>query len=91
MADTVYRVDASAVASRRVGDESVVLDLEQSVYFGLNRIGGELWEKLLAGATPDQLVRCLREQSPEVSEERAHHDVASFLAALRAEGLIHAG
>lgn len=90
MAETMYRIDPATVASRRVGNESVVLDLRESVYFGLNRIGGELWERLLAGATLDDLVQCLRAHFPDVDHQQARDDVESFLWELRAQSLINA-
>jgi hypothetical protein len=35
--DQVYRVDETAVAWGRAGDEIVILDLNASVYYGLDR------------------------------------------------------
>ena len=40
--ERTYRVDGACSAWRQVGDEGVVLDLDRSLYFGLNRSAGVL-------------------------------------------------
>lgn len=85
----MYRVDPSRTAFRAVGDEGVVLDLSRSVYFGLNRSANVLWPVLLAGATRADLVAALIDGEPAPLDERqAADEIAAFLAALEAEGLL---
>ena len=69
------------------GDDVVVLDLEGSVYLKLNGSGRVLWEALAEPRTESDLARALVEHF-DIDEARAHADVATFLADLRARGLV---
>ncbi|MGS0683809.1 PqqD family protein [Nakamurella sp. GG22] len=82
----IYRIAAGRAAWRGVGDEGVVLDLDQSVYFGLNRTAGTLWPLLIRGCTKADLVATVLAASP-TSEASARADVAEFLATVDAAGL----
>ncbi|MET8091470.1 PqqD family peptide modification chaperone [Micromonospora sp. NPDC005220] len=84
---TVYRVRGDRVAWRAAGDETVLLDLRQSVYLALDRSAAMLWPHLMAGATAAELAEVLAERGP-VELERAAADVAAFLAELEAIDLI---
>ncbi|WP_444951683.1 PqqD family protein [Micromonospora ureilytica] len=85
--EVVHRVDPDRVAWRDAGDEVVVLDTANSVYFGLDAAGALLWQRLVAGATSTELVSALQETAP-VDRERARADVAAFLEDLRGHGLL---
>jgi hypothetical protein len=39
------------VMARRVGEQSVLLNVESGVYFGLDALGARIWELLSAGRT----------------------------------------
>jgi hypothetical protein len=69
------------------GDEVVVLDLGGSVYLKLNGSGRVLWEQLAGSATESTLVEALV-AGYGIDEETAAADVATFLADLRARGLL---
>ncbi len=84
---TVYRVRTGRVAWRKAGDEGVLLDLEQAVYFGLGPSAALLWPHLVDGATAEELTRTLVERAP-VDEERAAADVSRFLSELEAAELV---
>lgn len=86
-----YRVDSDRTAWRQVGQEGVVLDLQSSVYFGLNRSAGTLWPRLLAGSTVSEMVDVLLIDSPELDRRTAASEVTSFLKALADENLLIAG
>lgn len=83
----MHRVRANGLAWQQVGDESVVLDLQSSVYFSGNPSGTSLWQRLVEGATTDQLVAALTDEF-EVGPEQARGDVLDFLEELRAAGLL---
>ncbi|QLQ36353.1 PqqD family protein [Micromonospora robiginosa] len=83
----VYRVRGDRVAWRTNGDETVLLDVGQSVYFALDRWATALWPYLVAGATADQLSDVLARRAP-VGQDRAAADVRSFLADLEAADLV---
>ncbi|MEK8108226.1 PqqD family protein [Micromonospora sp. M12] len=83
----VHRVDPGRVAWRAAGDEVVVLDTTDSIYFVLDPAGALLWQRLLAGATSTELVTALVETAT-VDRERARADVAAFLDDLGGHGLL---
>jgi Coenzyme PQQ synthesis protein D (PqqD) len=70
-----------------VGDDLVVLDLKGSVYLKLNGSGKVLWEALADGRSDSGLTSVLVDRFG-IDEERAATDVATFLADLRARGLL---
>ncbi|MFJ2081955.1 PqqD family protein [Micromonospora chokoriensis] len=86
-APTVYRVRGDRVAWRAARDETVLLDIRQSVYMALDRSGAMLWPHLMEGATAAELAEVLAERGP-VELERATADVHAFLAELEAIDLI---
>jgi len=83
----VLTVEADRLAWRETGTEIVVLDLRDSVYYGLNPTGARLWTLLAGGATREDLVaRLVLEQ--RVDDARAEVDVDEFLAVLQRERLV---
>ena len=81
------RIKEPRVAWQRVVDDMVLLDLEQSVYHGLNRTGALVWEGLAAHNTVGELVDRVAIAYPD-SAEVAALDVSAFLEALFSAGLI---
>ena len=81
-----YRVRRVGVAWRHTDDEAVVLDLAESVYYGLNPTGALLWERLADGATRGDLVELLTSSGAPTEQASGHVD--SFLSELRAFGLL---
>jgi hypothetical protein len=55
-------VIAEDVLSRRVGDETIILDLETERYFGLTGVGTRLWQLLDDGMSFDRAVAVLSEE-----------------------------
>ncbi|WBB82079.1 PqqD family protein [Micromonospora sp. WMMD882] len=83
----VYQVGGPEVAWRQAGDEIVVLDHRTAVYFGLDRSAALLWQRLLAGATLDELVATLTTET-RVDRQRATEDVRRFLDELADNSLL---
>lgn len=81
------RIDTARCAWRSLGDQIVVLDLRGSVYFELNPTAARLWPALVDGTDEPTLVRILADAGPA----DAAADVRTFLAELRAAGLLHEG
>jgi hypothetical protein len=84
--DTVVVAAPDHLASA-VGEEVVVLGLNTGVYYGLNRSGARLWQKLQApvkvGALHAALVAAY-----EVDPDTARQDLLRLLEELRAADLI---
>lgn len=78
---------ASHTAWRRVENESIVLDLNSSVYYSLNDTASFIWEKLGSGADLPEIAAALSEEF-EVSEADAAKDIAKVVEMLRKEKLV---
>ncbi len=78
------------VLMRRVGDEHVLLNLEDETYYGLNPVGSRLMELAENGATLEQIIDGLFAEF-EVGREQLEVDVRRLAAELMAAGLIEVG
>jgi hypothetical protein len=76
-----------AVLSREVNGETVLLNLDSGVYFGLDEVGTDIWRLLQSGATlaqtADELV-----SSYEVERPVLEADLLRLVDELAAKGLI---
>lgn len=76
------------VVAREVGGETVLLDLASGTYFGLNEVGGRVWELIDgAGLTLDQICTHI-EAEFEVRREVLEGDIASLMQQLAERSLI---
>lgn len=87
MPEAELRLRADALQWREVEGEIVVLDLQSSSYFAVNRSGAALWGALAAGATRDGLLTKLRDEFG-LDSEQAADDVDAFLAVLGERDLL---
>lgn len=73
---------AASVLSARTTDTVVLLDQRQEQYHTLNEVGARIWELLVAGATPSQVVDALAAEydaPPEVLATDVRHTVRVLL------------
>ena len=76
-----------AVVAAELDGETVLLDVESGVYFGLDEVGSAIWQLLEEGLSADEItVRLIREY--EVEAEVLRQDLAAFLALLDRHGLL---
>lgn len=85
---SAYTVVASSrQVSTEVEEESVILNFDDGLYYGLDQVGGRVWNLLQNPVTPieirDQIVA-----EYEVESERCEADLQELLAELHASGLI---
>jgi Coenzyme PQQ synthesis protein D (PqqD) len=70
-----------------LGDESAILNLKNSVYYGMNSVGTRVWalvkEPKRVGDVRDTIVN-----EYEVDSDRCGRDVLDLLEQMRGEGLI---
>jgi hypothetical protein len=52
-------VVCNGVSAREFDGEWIVLDLQRGSYFGLDEVGGKIWECLCAGRSPAEIVEVL--------------------------------
>jgi hypothetical protein len=75
------------VMSRLVGDETVLLDLESGMYFGLDGVGKRIWESIGDGLTLAEIAAAVVSEY-DVEEDRARADVIEFARDLVERGLL---
>lgn len=77
----------SHVVFKRVGDETVLLNFELGVYYGLDEVGTCMWELLADGKSTDEVVEAIV-AAYDVTRETAAADLETLLGELRANGLL---
>ena len=75
------------VMFNRVGDEVVLLDLDSGTYYGLDAVGGRLWDLISGSATIGEAIDTMLEEY-EVEREVLESDVLRLVNELREKGLI---
>jgi hypothetical protein len=71
----------------KVGDEMVMMSVENGVYIGLNPIGARVWEMIDTPKAVSQLCADLVEEF-DVTAETCRAEIDSFLADLEQRGAI---
>jgi Coenzyme PQQ synthesis protein D (PqqD) len=85
--DRRLRINSEDVVWREVGDELVVLHMKTTTYLTINGSGRTLWDRLVDGATLDELVAALVERYG-IGTEQAKQDVHGFVESLTACSLL---
>ncbi|MBE0625927.1 MAG: PqqD family protein [Burkholderiales bacterium] len=75
------------VLARQVGDETVMLDLANGTYFGLDPVGARIWQLLGEGRTLEEVCEAMAGEY-EVSRVDIERDVMSLAQELAHRGLI---
>lgn len=78
---------APHAAWRVVEQETIVLDLNTSVYFSLNDTASLVWKKLGEGASAPEIAQAVLE-AYDVDEKSARADVDALVEELRKENLL---
>lgn len=81
---------APGILFQALPDGAVLLDTRSEVYFGLNAVGGRVWQFLAAARTLDELSAAVAAEYPDADPGRVRADVAKLVEALVANGLLHA-
>jgi hypothetical protein len=80
-------VAVSEQVSCPLGEESAILNLKSSVYYGMNPVGARVWDLLKQPKSVTELRNALLEEY-EVDEVRCGNDLLALLETMRSEGLI---
>lgn len=80
-------VAAAEQVSCPLGEEAAILNLKNSVYYGMNPVGARIWELLKQPKRVSELRDVLLDEY-EVEQERCSADLFALLQRLREEGLI---
>ena len=91
MKDRIAKASLVAAVKDQVfcslGDEAVVLQLKDGVYYGLNEVGTTIWNFLQEQRSVEEIQRHVLEQY-DVTPERCEEEVQEFLENLADAGLI---
>ncbi len=80
--DLERRLEAApAVVTREVGGEMMLVDLESGTYFGLNEVGGRLWQELDNGKSLGEACDLLQMEF-DVAREQLESDVCALVEEL---------
>lgn len=80
-----------AVIFKPVSEGAVLLHTESEIYFGLNHVGAQIWQKLPEAQDAEELVSDLCSTYPDVSEDQIRGDVRQLLDELAESGLVISG
>ena len=80
-------VATSEQVSRSLGDESAILNLKNSVYYGMDPVGSRVWNLLAQRRSVGDLLNILVGEY-DVESERCERDLFLLLEKMRSEGLI---
>lgn len=80
-------VASSEQVSCPLGDESAILNLKNTVYYGLDPVGTHVWNLLKQPRTVRELRDSLLAEY-EVEADRCERDLFALLDKMRSEGLI---
>lgn len=90
--DTLLSPVSTVVASKEqvscaLGDEAAILNMKNSVYYGLDPVGARIWNLLREPRKICEVCDAIVEEY-EVERERCERDVLDLLERMRSEGLI---
>jgi Coenzyme PQQ synthesis protein D (PqqD) len=84
--DSIIKVGKEQVACDLAG-EVVILSLQSGQYFGLNEVGGRIWNLIQEPKTVNTVFEALL-QEYDVSPDRLEGDVLALLEKMAVNGLI---
>ncbi len=80
-------VAADHQTSAEVDGESVILDLKEGVYYGLNPVGARIWSEIQEPTAVEEITAAITAEY-DVDREQCRRDVISLLQDLEENDLI---
>jgi Coenzyme PQQ synthesis protein D (PqqD) len=75
------------VIAKKVGEETVLLDFEAGVYYGLDSVGSRMWELLAEGKSLEEVNEAMVGEY-DATPETIAHDLDALVAELESHGLV---
>jgi Coenzyme PQQ synthesis protein D (PqqD) len=90
--DTTLSLQSVVVATNQqvscaLGDESAILNMKNSVYYGLNPVGARIWNLLRQPQSVGAICDIILEEY-DVQRECCERDLLDLLGQMKSEGLI---
>jgi hypothetical protein len=76
-----------SVIARELSGETVLLNLESGIYYGLDAIGTRVWQLLMQGRTIASVCETMIDEY-DVAAEALHDDVVRLVGELRERGIV---
>jgi hypothetical protein len=76
-----------SVISRELSGETVLLNLESGIYFGLDAVGTRVWQLLMQGCTIAGACEAMVDEY-DVAPDVLRDDVMRLVAELREQGIV---
>jgi hypothetical protein len=73
-----------------LGDEAAILNLKNTVYYGLNAVGARVWSLVQQSRSVREIRDTLVEEY-DVQAEQCERDLLDLLESMREQGLIEVG
>jgi hypothetical protein len=86
VAARIVRPNQSLIVAK-IDNDTVLLDLDTGVYFGLDEVGTRIWDLLCEGAIEDEIVDRLGEEY-DAEPEQLRADLHDFVEQLHTRGLV---
>ncbi len=80
-------VAADHQTSTEVDGESVILDLEEGIYYGLNPVGARIWSEIQEPTAVEEITAAITTEY-DVDRDQCRRDVISLLQDLEENDLI---
>ncbi len=84
---TSQLVPSNQAIESRVGDETVLLHLENGTYYGLDAVGTRIWEMLREGKAPLSICEAVAREYG-IAREAVEADARRFLGDLKAHNIL---
>jgi len=81
---------STQVMARVVGDETVILDLANGTYYGLDPVGARIWQMMSEGQMLVQICEVMLSEY-DVTRENIERDVAALGQTLLDKNLVNIG
>jgi hypothetical protein len=90
--DICLSLESVVVATKQhvscpLGDESAILNMKNSVYYGLNPVGAQIWNLLRRPRSVRELRDAILDEY-EVEPQQCERDVLDLLEQMKSEGLV---
>jgi hypothetical protein len=73
--------------STKVSDETIILNLSNGTYYGLNELGSLIWSQIQSPQTIETICQAIRRQY-DVELNQCQRDVIALIESLLAQGLV---
>ena len=85
---TTYIARSSAIASRMLGGEMMIMSTTESTFFTLNEVATVIWQAADGNTTLSEIVERDVCREFDVEPEQAHRDALQFVSELSEHGIL---